>query len=169
MNTHTEWLNGLSEAAGVPLDFDEHGQCFLLLDTQLMISIRDRPDALVLYGMVGEFPAHAPAELWKRMLAVNLDLSETGGGSLGLDEDTAAVMLIGRVATANLGVHEFVEAFDAFASRLERLIDTLERMGVCDAGARDRPAESRVARLNRCEGTARGPFARRRDRRTTSE
>ncbi|KVD73638.1 molecular chaperone [Burkholderia sp. ABCPW 14] len=149
MNTHTEWLNALSEAAGVPLDFDEHGQCFLLLDTQLMISIRDRPDALVLYGMLGEFPAHAPAQRWRRMLAVNLDLSETGGGGLGLDEDTAAVMLIERIATANLGVREFVDAFEAFASRLESLIDTFERMDACDADARDRPADSRAARALR--------------------
>jgi len=131
MNAHAEWLNALSEAAGVPLDFDEHGQCFLLLDAQLMISIRDRPDALVLYGMVGEFPAHAPAELWRRMLAFNLDLSETGGGGLGLDEDTMAVMLIERVASATLGACEFVDAFEAFASRLESLIGTFEEMGGC--------------------------------------
>ncbi|WP_217591320.1 chaperone SicP [Burkholderia sp. GbtcB21] len=130
MNVHAEWLNALSEAAGVPLDFDEHGQCFLLLDGQLMISIRDRPDALVLYGMVGEFPAHPPAELWRRMLAVNLDLLETGGGSFGLDEDTAAVMLIERVATATLSAREFVDAVEAFASRLESLIGTFEEMGV---------------------------------------
>ncbi|KVZ74634.1 molecular chaperone [Burkholderia ubonensis] len=130
MNAHAEWFNALSEAAGVPLDFDEHGQCFLLLDGQLMISIRDRPDALVLYGMVGEFPAHAPAELWRRMLAVNLELLETGGGSFGLDEDTAALMLIERVATATLSAREFVDAVEAFASRLESLIGTFEEMGV---------------------------------------
>ncbi|KVP46037.1 chaperone SicP [Burkholderia ubonensis] len=130
MNAHAEWLNALSEAAGVPLDFDEHGQCFLLLDGQLMISIRDRPDALVLYGMVGEFPAHAPAELWRRMLAVNRELLETGGGSFGLDEDTAALMLIERVATATLSAREFVDAVEAFASRLESLIGTFEEMAV---------------------------------------
>ncbi|MCU9952194.1 chaperone SicP [Burkholderia sp. BKH01] len=146
MNTHTEWLDTLSEAAGVPLDFDEHGQCFVLLDGQLMISIRDRPDALVLYGMVGEFPADAPAEMWKRMLAVNLDLSEAGGGGLGLDEDMAAMMLIERIATANLDVREFVDAFEAFASRLESVIGTFEQMGAYDAVVRDRPADSHAAR-----------------------
>ncbi|AJY39638.1 MULTISPECIES: chaperone SicP [Burkholderia] len=149
MNTHTEWLNALGEAAGMPLDFDENGQCFLLLDAQLMISIRERPDALVLYGMVGEFPAHAPAELWRRMLAINLDLAEAGGGGLGFDGDTAAVMLIERIATANLGAREFVDAFEAFASRLESLIGAFEQVGIYDAGARDRPADSRAARALR--------------------
>ncbi|MFG6690852.1 T3SS chaperone BicP [Burkholderia pseudomallei] len=145
MNTHTEWLNALSEAAGVPLEFDEHGQCFVLLDTQLMISIRDRPDALVLYGMVGEFAEHAPAQCWKRMLAVNLDLSEAGRGGLGLDDETGAVMLIERVATANLGGREFVDVFEAFASRVESLIDTFEQAGAYDADARGLSADSHAA------------------------
>ncbi|AOJ73485.1 MULTISPECIES: chaperone SicP [Burkholderia] len=144
MNAHTELLNALSKATGVTLGFDEKGQCFLLLDEQLMISIRDRSDALVLYGMVGEFPPHAPADFWRRMLVVNLDLSESGSG-LGLDDEAGAVMLIERIATANLESREFVDALAVFASRLEGLIDAFARMGAYDARTWDAPAESRTA------------------------
>lgn len=54
-------------------------------------------------------------------------------------------MLIERVATANLGGREFVDVFEAFASRVESLIDTFEQAGAYDADARGLPADSHAA------------------------
>ncbi|WP_323117713.1 chaperone SicP [Burkholderia alba] len=153
MNTPAEWLNALSEKVCLPLDFDEHGQCFLMLDDRLMMSIRRVDDAVVLYGMLGEFPAPVPASLCMRVLAENLALSEAGGGGIGYDDDTGAMMLIERVRDAGFGADAFVDAVAAFSSRLERLIEALEAAdtgdGDADAGAWHRPLDPRAIRAMR--------------------
>ncbi|KWC24945.1 hypothetical protein WL48_29745 [Burkholderia ubonensis] len=134
MTLPSECLAALAERIRLPLEFDEHGQCFLLLDAKLMISVRSVDDALILYGMLGEFPEYASAAFCKRVLAATLDVSEAGGG-IGYDEDTGALMLIERVPMARFGAgaSAFVDVFDAFSSRLEHLLVAFEDACASDA------------------------------------
>ncbi len=133
MTLPSDCLAALAERIRLPLEFDEHGQCFLLLDEKLMFSLRDVDEALILYGMLGEFPEYASAAFCKRVLAATLEVSEAGGGGIGYDEETGALMLIERVPTARLGADAFVETFDAFSTRLEHLLAAFEDARASDA------------------------------------
>lgn len=128
MDKNTELLNSLGRTIGMELTFDLHGQCFLLLDQRLMLSIRSLPDSLILYGMLGEFSDNGSAGLWQQTLALNLTLTEAGEGSLVLDESTDAVMLVKHLTSDMLSSHDFAEAVDRFATRLEQLLAYLGEM-----------------------------------------
>ncbi|WDD90777.1 chaperone SicP (plasmid) [Burkholderia sp. FERM BP-3421] len=145
MNLPSECLAALAGRVRLPLEFDAHGQCFLLLDGTLMISLRRVEKAVILYGMLGECPEYASAAFCKRVLAATLDVSEAGGG-IGYDEETGALMLIERVPMARLGAdaNAFVDAFDAFATRLEHLLVAFGDAGASETQWRAQATDERL-------------------------
>jgi len=135
MDKNAELLDSLGRAIGMELTLDPHGQCFLLLDQRLMLSIRSLPGSLIVYGMLGEFSANGSAGFWQQALALNLTLAEAGEGSLAFDDSTGAVMLVKHLPSDTLSSHDFIEAVDRFATRLEQLIASLGEMESFDAPA----------------------------------
>ncbi|WCH23625.1 chaperone SicP [Aeromonas salmonicida] len=128
MDKNAELLNSLGRTIGMELTFDQRGQCFLLLDQRLMLSIRSLPGSLIVYGMLGELDVNGSADFWQQALALNLTLTEAGEGSLVLDDSTGAVMLVKHLTSDMLSSHDFAEAVDRFATRLEQLLASLGEM-----------------------------------------
>lgn len=126
MEKQTQLLKDLGKNLGIDLVFDENDQCFLLLDEQLMVSIKSADDHFILYGMLGEFPeGDISTAFCQKLLAFNFALAETGDGSIAIDESSEVVMLIKHLPIDGLDVTQFEKIVGHFASQLERLINIL--------------------------------------------
>ncbi|KVN98503.1 hypothetical protein WJ69_34160 [Burkholderia ubonensis] len=130
MNKNTNLLTAFGRTIGIDLEFDEHGQSFLLMDEQLMVSIRSVSGAVILYAMVGEFPDAPGNDFWQKVLAVNVALAEDGAGALAFEERTEALLFVKHLPTERLEPHDFADAVESFVNRLESLIATLDAMSV---------------------------------------
>lgn len=127
-SAHTALLNALGLETGLDLSLDENGQCALLLDDRLMISIRAVEGAFIYYGMLGEFPGRLDDGRLQRLLALNTRLVEDGLG-IGIEPDTEAVLLLGKVQIAHLDALGFSQSVAGFADSLEALIELFDDDG----------------------------------------
>ena len=127
---HQDILNEIGNSLGIELAFDDHDQCFILLDEHLMVSVRSAEDAWILYGMLGRLEADGqPEDTARTLLALNLRLAESGGGSIAREASSDVLMLVLRVATADMDgarmqaiLGQFVNALDHALSEVDGLL-----------------------------------------------
>ncbi|WP_081955236.1 CesT family type III secretion system chaperone [Achromobacter sp. RTa] len=132
-------LQALSKTIGLDLAFDERRHCMLMLDEDILISIRSLDDdTLGLYGLLSEFPQPLPAEDLMQLLSMNFLLMERCGMSIGLDRATDAVLLLERLPVAMVSADDIGDRVAQFAEQVRKLIDWL--------GARDEPRQSAEGR-----------------------
>lgn len=131
--SHQELLKDMGYALGLDLEFDDNGQCFLLLDEELMVSIRNLEDSWVLYGMLGNIwtsdadeesneTSLAKAQV---LLALNLAFAEAGGASIALEGSSGVAMLVSRVSTAGVNSERMQEIIGNFVNQLSHAIGIL--------------------------------------------
>jgi hypothetical protein len=130
MDNNSSLLAGLGRMVDLDLKFDEHGEAFLLLDEQLMVSIRSQSTGVILHAMVAEFPETQSAEVWQNLLAINLTLAEANEGTLAYERRTETVLLVKYLPTEHLQQHAFDDAFERFVNQLEYVIASLDNARV---------------------------------------
>lgn len=119
-------LQALSQAIGIDLSFDERQHCMLMLDDDILISLRCLDDdTLGLYGLLGEFPQPRPAVDLMQLLSVNFLLMERCGMSIGLDRATDAVLLLERLPVAGVTGEDIADRVAQFADQVRKLVDWL--------------------------------------------
>ncbi len=117
-------LSELGDDLGLQLTFDEHGQCLLVLDENLMISIRQSEDNWILYGMLGEFWPH-DSDVFQYLLSLNQSLAEQGQGVLAFDPKNNAVLYLYRISLKDTDRALLYQVLETFTDRLETLIQHL--------------------------------------------
>ena len=123
---HQKLLHQIGQSLGIALEFDENNQCFLLLDEQLMVSVRSLDDAWILYGMLGNLEENeAREDAALALLSLNLNLAEAGEASIALEESSGVIMLIARVDTTDMDSEHMQEILGNFVSQLSNTIALL--------------------------------------------
>lgn len=118
---HQDLLNHIGTSLDIELAFDKYGQCFLLLDEHLMVSVRSVDQAWILYGMLAKLEEEDHTkDIARSMLAQNVSLAESGSGSIVLESESNVLMLVRRIATTHIDgqrmqelLSDFVDALDA--------------------------------------------------------
>ena len=123
-----DFLQKMAQSLDTALEFDENGQCLLLLGKKLMVSIRSLDNAWIFYGMLGnllqddEENDEDPADIVQALLARNLALLEASGAGIAIEESSGAIMLVLRVATSGMDGERMKEALDSFVGQLSHTI-----------------------------------------------
>ncbi|CAB3720789.1 Tir chaperone [Achromobacter denitrificans] len=119
-------LQALSKTIGLELAFDERRHCMLMLDEDILISIRCLDDdTLGLYGLLSEFPEPLPAQDLMQLLSMNFLLMERCGMSIGVDRATDAVLLLERLPVEAVTAEAIGDRVAQFADQVRKLIDWL--------------------------------------------
>lgn len=134
---HQSLLQEIGQSLDIYLEFDENHQCFLLLDEQLMVSIRSLDDAWVFYGMVGNLYPEDVDEgdaaqqndetenTAQALLSLNLSQAESGGASIAMEKSSGVIMLVLRVATIGMYSLGMKDRLAGFVDQLKATIATL--------------------------------------------
>lgn len=134
---HQSLLQEIGQSLDIDLEFDENHQCFLLLDEQLMVSIRSLDDAWVFYGMVGNLYPEDVDEgdaaqqndetenTAQALLSLNLSQAESGGASIAMQKSSGVIMLVLRVATIGMYSLGMKDRLAGFVDQLKATIATL--------------------------------------------
>ncbi len=123
-------LSELGDDSGLKLTFDEHGQCLLVLDDNLMISIRQSADSWVLYGMLGEF-WQPDSDFFQYLLSLNQLLAEQGQGALTFEPKNNAVLYLHHIPLKDANRTTLYQSLETFTNWLETL---MQRLNESDAG-----------------------------------
>jgi hypothetical protein len=123
-------LKELGEDLGLPLRFDEHNQCLLILDDRLMISIHTVEDSWVLYGMLGECYQNQDRGFFQYLFSLNQILAEQGHGALAFDKHNSAILYIQHIPLRNADRVSLFQALEVFTDWLEILIKRLTESGI---------------------------------------
>jgi hypothetical protein len=127
MNNHATLLNELGTSLGDDLTLDENGQCFIMLDGRLMISIRSLENRFMLYGMLGVFPEDgATAGFWRHLMSQNFALMLADTGILAVDEGSDAVVLLKSIPDAKMTIYALQNDIAMFATQMEKLIKYID-------------------------------------------
>ena len=116
-------LNEIGRSLDMELTLDEQGQCLIVMDEHLMVSLRSVDDALIFYGMLGSMDQLAKIDdADKKLWAFNLPLTETGIGSIVLEPSSKVLMLVKRVETSHMDGHHAQHILGNFVDALENII-----------------------------------------------
>ena len=124
MNVHDQLLAQLGQALGLPLVFDANGQCLLMLDEKLMISIRYGDVQWTFYCMLAQQPL-AEKHYWQACLQLNLQLAEQGKGCICYEPQADALLYLTFIPmpASALQLHEFLgdlaDTYQALLSHVE--------------------------------------------------
>jgi hypothetical protein len=96
------------EHAGTPLSLNPGGTLALAFDNDLTINLEHdaSQDVLHLYAIVGQEPADHDARpaFYRQLLVANVFGHDTGGASLGVDDNSGEVLLTFRLPLAGADV-----------------------------------------------------------------
>lgn len=119
-------MDQIGNSLEIELSFDENGQCFLLLDEHLMVSIRSVDGGWILYGMLGDMNADESAEgVARTLLALNLELAQSGSCSIALEASSDVIMLVQRIDTASVDGERLQDMLGHFVDTLSNTIAVL--------------------------------------------
>lgn len=90
--TAQELLQELGTTLGIKPEFGNAGTCRLLFDDNA-VDFEAADETLFLIAEVGSVPAEGREAVYARLLAANLFGAQTGGATLGLDQDKECVIL----------------------------------------------------------------------------
>ncbi|MEQ5075974.1 chaperone SicP [Providencia alcalifaciens] len=118
MESNQNILNAIGNKLGIPLSFDENKQCMLLLDDDLLVSIRANEHYWLLNGMVSKMKQDN-CSLWCDLMILNRVLAEENSGALGY-EPTSEVLLYLEPIT-NLNEENIINKLESFVDKLAHL------------------------------------------------
>lgn len=119
MHNHEEILSELGVRLGLGLTFDDNRQCLLVLNQELMVSIRHASSTWLFYGLIDDEIEWKDKSYWQNALAINLDLAESGDGSISFELESGVLMYVHCLND------RFMDGSSVYAF-LEQFIDRLE-------------------------------------------
>lgn len=122
------------------LEFDEAKQCLLALDESLFISIRDEGEHWVFCGMLDSLAevdavAGDGVGIYRDLLRISFQLAWENRGSIGIDQERRAVLLIHSVPLQEMSAARLFAELERFAHTLEKTIGLLKEGGVVEKKA----------------------------------
>lgn len=118
MESNQNILNAIGNKLGVPLSFDDNKQCMLLLDDDLLVSIRDNESYWLLNGMVSKMKQEN-CGLWCDLMILNRVLAEENSGVLGYEPTSEVLLYLDSIT--DLSEENIINKLEAFVDKLDNL------------------------------------------------
>ncbi|CAG9435604.1 TPA: chaperone SicP [Providencia alcalifaciens] len=118
MKSHQIILNSIGNKLGVPLSFDDNNQCMLLLDDDLLVSIRANEHHWLLNGMVSKMKQEN-CSLWCELMILNRVLAEENSGVLGYEPTSEVLLYLDSIT--NLNEENITNKLESFVNKLSHL------------------------------------------------
>ncbi|EPE4643729.1 chaperone SicP [Salmonella enterica subsp. enterica serovar Brandenburg] len=127
MYQHERIISEAGEILGLPLDFDEEGQCALQFDENLFVSFQIwKNDTWLLTGLLLDtLPSEPDNAFWKKIMVLNSELAMENAGNLVYSENDNALLLIDTVTDLS-NAYAIVAHLENFVNRQESLIQVLQ-------------------------------------------
>ncbi|CAG9435377.1 chaperone SicP [Providencia alcalifaciens] len=118
MESHKNILNTIGNKLGIPLSFDENKQCMLLLDDELLVSIRANEHYWLLNGMVSKMKQDN-CNLWCELMTLNRVLAEENLGTLGYEPTSEVLLYLDSIT--DLSEDNIINKLELFVDKLNDL------------------------------------------------
>ncbi|EAA4607460.1 chaperone SicP [Salmonella enterica subsp. enterica serovar Oranienburg] len=127
MYQHERIISETGDILGLPLDFDEEGQCALQFDENLFVSFQIwKNDTWLLTGLLLDtLPPEPDNAFWKKIMMLNGELAMDNAGNLVYSENDNALLLTDTVTDLS-NVHAIIAHLESFVNRQEYLIQALQ-------------------------------------------
>lgn len=127
MYQHERIISEAGDILGLPLDFDEEGQCALQFDENLFVSFQIwKNDTWLLTGLLLDtLPPEPDNAFWKKIMMLNGELAMDNAGNLVYSENDNALLLTDTVTDLS-NVHAIIAHLESFVNRQEYLIQALQ-------------------------------------------
>ncbi|EAA9231931.1 chaperone SicP [Salmonella enterica subsp. enterica serovar Give] len=127
MYQHERIISEAGKILGLPLDFDEEGQCALQFDENLFVSFQIwKNDTWLLTGLLLDtLPSEPDNAFWKKIMVLNSELAMENAGNLVYSENDNALLLIDTVTDLS-NAYAIVAHLENFVNRQESLIQVLQ-------------------------------------------
>ncbi|HHE6471367.1 TPA: chaperone SicP [Providencia rettgeri] len=111
-------LNDIGKKLGISLSFDENHQCMLLLDDNLLISIRDNNNYWSISGMISTMKQEN-CHFWVELMTLNRTLAEENAGSLGYEPTSEVLLYLDTITDLNEA--SIINKLESFVEKLDNL------------------------------------------------
>lgn len=118
MKSHQNILNAIGNKLGVPLSFDDNKQCMLLLDDDLLVSIRANEHYWLLNGMISKIKQEN-CSLWCELMTLNRILAEKNLGSIGYEPTSEVLLYLDSIT--DLSEDNIIKKLESFVDKLDDL------------------------------------------------
>lgn len=128
MYQHDRIISETGEILGLPLDFDEEGQCGLQFDENLFVSFQIwKNDTWLLTGLLlNTLPSEPDGAFWKKIMVLNGELAMENAGNLVYSENDNALLLVDTVTDLS-NAHAIIAHLENFVNKQEYLMCELHR------------------------------------------
>ncbi|EFC5138874.1 chaperone SicP [Escherichia coli] len=128
MYQHERIISEIGEILGLPLDFDEEGQCALQFDENLFVSFQVwKNDTWLLTGLLLDMlPSEPSTSFWKKIMVLNSEMAMENSGNLVYSENDNTLLLVDTVTDLS-NVHAIIAHLENFVNKQEYIICELHR------------------------------------------
>lgn len=126
---YKQLLSELGASVGLPdLAPDEDDYCCLGFDDKIVTHLQYNAEneILMMFSQLGEIDDEQKNAIYPKMLKANLFWQGTGGGTIGVDDETNEVLMCYQFPIRQLDFHKFQELLESFINTSELWINTLE-------------------------------------------
>lgn len=116
-------LEEIGRVLGVTLNFDEDGQCSLLFDQELFVSLSIWNDnTWFLSGLLlDSLPVEMGESFWRKVMILNCGVARDNVGNIVYSDDDNVLLLMDTITELS-NVHAIIAHLERFVNRLEVLI-----------------------------------------------
>ncbi|HAG1892143.1 TPA: chaperone SicP [Salmonella enterica] len=116
-------LKEIGRVLGVTLNFDEDGQCSLLFDQELFVSLSIWNDnTWFLSGLLlDSLPVEMGESFWRKVMILNCGVARDNVGNIVYSDDDNVLLLMDTITELS-NVHAIIAHLERFVNRLEVLI-----------------------------------------------
>lgn len=128
MYQHERIISEIGEILGLPLDFDEEGQCALQFDENLFVSFQIwKNDTWLLTGLLLDIlPSEPSSSFWKKIMVLNSEMAMENSGNLVYSETDNTLLLVDTVTDLS-NAYAIIAHLENFVNKQEYIICELHR------------------------------------------
>ncbi|HAV9130731.1 TPA: chaperone SicP [Escherichia coli] len=128
MYQHERIISEIGEILGLPLDFDEEGQCALQFDKNLFVSFLVwKNDTWLLTGLLLDIlPSELSSSFWKKIMVLNSEMAMENSGNLVYSETDNTLLLVDTVTDLS-NAYAIIAHLENFVNKQEYIICELHR------------------------------------------
>ncbi|HHA3381195.1 TPA: CesT family type III secretion system chaperone [Salmonella enterica subsp. enterica serovar Freetown] len=117
-------LEEIGSVLGLTLNFDEEGQCLLLFDQELFVSLSIWNDnTWFLSGvLLDSLPVEMGESFWRKVMMLNCGVARDNIGNIVYSDDDNVLLLMDTITELS-NVHAIIAHLERFVNRLEVLIN----------------------------------------------
>ncbi|HFW3352382.1 TPA: CesT family type III secretion system chaperone [Salmonella enterica subsp. enterica serovar Eastbourne] len=119
-------LEEIGSVLGLSLNFDEEGQCSLVFDQDLFVSLSIWKDnSWFLSGLLlNSLPVEMGESFWRKVMILNCGVARDNAGNIVYSDDDNVLLLMDTITELS-NAHAIISHLERFVNQLEFLIKEL--------------------------------------------